>query len=993
MASYDYKGTKITGTSTTAKKFEKSGVKNAKRNDTYLNVGTGHVYECTKAGKPDKAEWKYTHTAIMSIPTEAVTGLGAPKRVSVGSNNRYMQVDWKVPKALTNEKKGDRAQHLFYQWTLHLKKGKKKATAQYAGTSGLSKIQSKVNLNGTFGGRTRDSFHPVTDKSYLTAVSFEVSPTNSMGRGLTAMETRQFEKPVAPKIGAFSFNAETGHVSVHVTTNAGTGYKERYDTYIKATVKDSRTGREEVISGATGSTRSTDFTVDYDVQNYGSLDPAKDWIRITVSARARGYAGDSATVSKSFYVSYPVKATISERDTKVTSKGSDGKVIVGVDIKKSTEHPVDRVKLEYLANTTYATASEIPADEEFRASDIIDDAQCKSMAIGVQDLIPERGRHSWIRLKTWHASEARLFRYSNYVRLKALETPVASASDDRICIVSAHAGADGESAVVQLGWNDGSLASTGTELSWADAEDAWKSTKEPDSFEFSWEDLNGSSPIPVTHEGVTYPHSATITIKGLNDATLYYIRARRYNEGDEVTYSAYSNSATVLTSEIPETIVATCDRYVPTGKDLPVYWTFSGNGVQTDWRIVSSTGVDILKGEGSVGSALIEASRLADLAVNGDITFTVEASTGGDYVVSEPHTVTIMDNPTLSLTVPATLTVQPLRFTAESDMLCDLIVIVTSEGASGQFPQGLLRQTAGDTMYSGIIEPEWTDGEATIELPGGLSFWDLGRYNISVTAVDRTTGLQSEPQEASFAVAWANPAVDPFEAVTVTPVDEVTEAGVHLQAADIILTPPAGCNETDVYDIYRMTGDGPKLIGEGFPLTYTARDLYAPFGDAMTHYYRVALRTVDGDTEYADIEYAQDGSALRFDWAEGSLELPYNLSIADTYKKDTDIRAHMDGSTDGYWNKSIERTASLNTDVIRLDQQEDIAKARQLARYTGPVFVRTPDGSAYEADVQVSDMSTTGVLTAIAIDATEVGLTDEFKLPTPNELEEEEAEP
>ena len=38
---YDYKGTKITGTSTTAKVFRKSGIKNAHVGDTYLNTQKG----------------------------------------------------------------------------------------------------------------------------------------------------------------------------------------------------------------------------------------------------------------------------------------------------------------------------------------------------------------------------------------------------------------------------------------------------------------------------------------------------------------------------------------------------------------------------------------------------------------------------------------------------------------------------------------------------------------------------------------------------------------------------------------------------------------------------------------------------------------------------------------------------------------------------------------------------------------------------------------
>ena len=92
----------------------------------------------------------------------------------------------------------------------------------------------------------------------------------------------------------------------------------------------------------------------------------------------------------------------------------------------------------------------------------------------------------------------------------------------------------------------------------------------------------------------------------------------------------------------------------------------------------------------------------------------------------------------------------------------------------------------------------------------------------------------------------------------------------------------------------------------------------------------------------------------------------------------------MDGSVDGYWNPNIERSSSFNSSIIKLIQPEEINLARQLARYAGPVFVRTKNGSAFVADVQVTDLSVKNkAVTAIAVDATEVGMTDEFMLPSP----------
>lgn len=54
-----YKGTGITGTSTTATIFSNSGVASALVNDLYLNTANNNVYQCTVAGGPSAAKWVY----------------------------------------------------------------------------------------------------------------------------------------------------------------------------------------------------------------------------------------------------------------------------------------------------------------------------------------------------------------------------------------------------------------------------------------------------------------------------------------------------------------------------------------------------------------------------------------------------------------------------------------------------------------------------------------------------------------------------------------------------------------------------------------------------------------------------------------------------------------------------------------------------------------------------------------------------------------------
>lgn len=915
-------------------------------------------------------------TKIKYKPNQKVSNLSAP---TLNTETGAMDASWTVPSAMTKSSSKYRATNLDVSWILGLSDGQRTLTNTYA----TSKTSVSIDLNSfSIGGTayTRSSFYPYTD-SKLTALGISVAGTNTKGSGDAVVQTRSFITPSAPTMDEITFNTSTGICSTTVRTEQGDEYQDRVDTKYRVTVRNTRTGA--TVDASDGSSTSTEFNLTYDASDYQNL-AYDQHILVTVTAYNRGYAGDSAQVSRNLYVSYPAKATIS--GTSVSAKDSTGKLTVAIKTNESTEHPVDTVKLEYLANTTYEESGDIPANASWTDSGIEDNGDCAAIAMPVSNLVPDRGRYTWIRVKTIHLHEGLLYRYSEYKRLEELETPAAEAAEDSITILSATSGAGGESAVVVLGWNtSGTDDSTGTELTWSDEEDTWKSTKEPESHEFTWSDGE------LTYGGTTYHDSATITVKGLSEGEKYYIRARRFYEGDTTAYGAYSNTATVVTSEKPSAVVANCNSYVADGDPLPVYWTFSGNGLQTEWQIISSSGTIIANGEGSIGGTQISAKRLADLAENNTLTFTVQVSTGSGFVSSESRTVTILQKPTLSLTVPSTLTVQPFSFTASSSRLCDLIVIVTSQGASGQFPEGSKTQTFGDTIHSDVYSPAWSNGSATITLPKGLGFWNLGSYTLSVTAVDRETGLRSDTVENSFRIAWSHSAADPDEFITLTPIDTITDdESEHLQGVQIALTAPTGSNATDVYDIYRMDGDKTYLIGEGFPLTHTVIDEYAPFCyDGEEQYYRIALRTADGDVEYADKEYVLVSETVRFDWNGGSLELPYDLSIGDNYKKSVDLRQHMDGSVDGYWNPNIERGASYSSNIVKLDQPEEINLARQLARYAGPVFVRTATGSAFAADVQVSDMSASNrSITAIAIDATEVGLTSDFMLPSPFEQEE-----
>ena len=938
---------------------------------------------------------------IKKKPNLALKNLKAPARQS---GNRVMKSVWKVPSDLTKTSKETRATNTRVTWTIATTaQGKKKKKKNYIVKKnlGIATKEASINLANFKVGKTsfsRESFYPFKGKPYLMSVSIKAVPYNKKGNSTAkkqAKATTKFTAPRPPEIGAFSFNNDTGEVSTTITTNDGADTRERYDTYYEINVFDSRTGKWTNANPKSGgkpvyTKTATEFNASYDAAGYMSLQ-GEEYIQVKVFAKARGFAGDSPkkdNPTKSFYISYPKKPEI--RNVSISDLTPSGKCTLTVKTNNTTEHPVDRVRLEYAADVEYGEGQEreIPASA-WTSTEIIDDGQCTALAMPIGDLFPSRGNHTWVRIKSYHASENVLYTYSDYKLLKELEPPATETGDINIDVLSAEATESGDSAVVLLGWNkDGRDDFTGTELSWSDDENTWKSTKEPETHQFTWSD--GEYPKTGT---VEYHDSAEITIKGLAEGKKYWVKARRYLEGDTVEYSAYSNTKDFKPYEKPYTVVATAPAYLPIGEPLSVSWNISSDSEQTEWQITDTTGKPIADGKGPITSTNIPYSKFAEFLVNNERTFYVEVSTGSTFTKSQNIKVIVIDYPTLSITAPNQLTAQNFSFTATSSRLCDLVVTVTSKGASGQFADGFKMQTDGDTIYSNVIPVEWeasgNNFTTTVELPTGLDFWDKGDYELSVVAVDQQTGLKTEPEVAKFDINWNHQAVDPSGAVTLTPVDTVDKDGDHVKGVQIDLTPPAGSAETDVFDIYRFDIDKPHLIAEGFPLTYSVVDEHAPFGEDEELRYRIALRTADGDEEFTDIEYQAEGDYMRFDWSGGYLELPYGNSIGDSFGKFVDIRQHMDGSTDGYWNPNIERKSSLSSNIIKIVQPNEIELSRRLARYAGPVFVRLPNGSAFEADVQVTDMSVKNkAVIAIALDATEVDLTDEYMLPIPTTEEQ-----
>lgn len=934
---------------------------------------------------------------IKSKPSGTPATVTAPARQS--NPVRAMKSTWKVPDRLKNSKYSDRATALPYEWDLLYTVGDGKpkhftatGTASVSDTSrqvNLDNFPHKVKRGSSMVNIDRNEFYP-NKKRFLKKVTFRIRGANSKGRGRWASAERKFTAPKKPTISARTHHEDQNIVTFTVTADAGAGYAERYDTRVRVTMYNSSTGETTKPVDGTFTGTSKAYTVSvpdrYSIQ-------AGQHISLKIEAWSRGYAGDSEVAGPAWHViGYPNSPVI--KDVSVPKPvNADTKVVVKIDTKKSSTRPVDRVLLEALVDTDAASAAEAtsPADATWEPTGAVGSGDCTALVADAGDITPGAGKRTWIRVKAWHDIEGVYYSNSAPREMTELAWDAPTAADDACEILSSEPGADGESAVVVVAWDRGEDDSTGTELSWSDSENAWRSTEPPKKFEFG-NDWNENGDEAEDRGG--WSKWATVIIAGLSEETTH-VKARRFLDpvdGDR-TYGPYCPVATITPAEMPSTAVLLAPPAVPLGSSATFSWTFDSPSPQRSWQLLVGDHV-LAEGEDAYGSKTVGWEQLADaVEISGSSTIAVRVavSTGGGSVESNECEVRVVDPPSLALAVPQVLDEQPLQVALTTDDPQAVVVVkVTSQGNGGG-PDGSPPQAAGDTVWSSLVAPEWeasgTPGtfSCSVTLPEDRPFHHGASYSVEAVARNDETGLSSETAASEFAVEWSHRAPVPPDTVSVTPATVVDEEGRIIRRATVSLAEADGMAATDTYEVYRVTGDGPVLIASGLGHAEEVVDDFAPFGSGE-HGYRVVCRTADGDAESSEYPYELACSSLRFDFDGTYVECPYDVSLQDGYTKDFESLALLDGSVTGDWNEAVTRRASLSTRMIRFTDAGQIARVRRLARHAGPVFVRTPDGSAYEANVDVSGIGDVRKESAIdvAFDAVEIGLTSEF-MPSPAE--------
>lgn len=950
--------------------------------------------------------------SISEKPNRKAYNLSAPTRNSNGT--RQFTIKWSVGSWLTNSNNPGRCEgwEVWFTISCYNTKSKKWKTLTYKRkTTDVNKKDWTINLRDfkCSDGKTYDrgaDFYPISGYWCIRYVGARVRPYNSKGNGEWAYSTRKIEQPRKPSISIEQVSAR-GEIQYTVTHNKGLDYRENWNTRVQVYLYNSRTMKKgKLVKDVSFGTNDTSYTNVVDISDRMQL-TVNQYEKITVQAWSRGMWGASETVTKTYYVSWPMQPTIKGIDcgeAKTTSK-----VTIKLDTnyhpteKKGVEHPVTGIRLETLVDQTFTKASQIPANAGWTPTDIVDDGDCTALSTMAADVWPGAGHTSWVRIKAWNDIENTFYLYSSPARIKALETPASTAVDDEITIISVTAGEDGTSAVVLLGWDDDD--STGTELTYSKDQYAWRSAKPPESFVFDWDD--GSATI----SGVLYDNTAEVHVPDLEEGVRYYFRARRYLEGDDgMTYGDWCDVKTVVPYAIPSAATLNAPASVARDSALTLSWTYDTDTAQKGWVLITGatttttdasnkvhTWIDesdpvvvIAYGDGEAGSTVIDADRMAVLTDGLDeIPLAVRISTGGGTITSEAVTVQVADAPSLEMTLASQLTAQPLEFDVSSNVAANLVVIVTSTGTPHEHPDGTRQQPDGDTAWSAAIEPQWSevldDGElvgytATITAPDGLPLYQSGDYDVLVRATDQRTELTSEDVVGTFEVAYSHKPSAPPDGITITPYDTTNDVGIRTMGAVIHLVTDNGLAETDVYDVYRVTPDGVTLIASDKQQTESVDDPYAPFGEDVSLAYRVSVRTADGMEEWRDYPYSLPCGLTRIDWLDGYLELPYNLQLTEGWEKDFEARRHLDGSIDGYWNPGSQRTMAITTDLRKAWDEEVIRAVRQLAVHAGPCLVRTHTGLCFMANVQPSSFSWAYNASNLPMgfDVTEIELLEDF---------------
>ena len=586
---------------------------------------------------------------------------------------------------------------------------------------------------------------------------------------------------------------------------------------------------------------------------------------------------------------------------------------------------------------------------------------------------------------------------------------------------------------VRVHWTWAWKAATSATLAWADHEDAWESTDEPDNYD------------------VLTAYSNSWIIAELEIGKKYYIRIRLNDDsGEEQVPGPWCDTVTVDLSSQPERPVISANRSVITPQQsVTASWTYdtTDESPQAFAEVCEVTFGDVGDGTyfeeaGEDATATIYGEVIGHATGEQHVLLTPEWESGTQHYIavrttsetgktsewSEPIGLYVAEPVSISISPAENLLVychfietvstptdsgwdistkQGERYESyrsgimkatRSNKLTYVIVneetgartttevyphasepgrhvvirtmpmtvTVTGAGVSGTTTVSIVRaenysisrpDEQNQDGYEGEIVSTYSQiGEDPItigleDLSGQLD--DGAKYEIIATVTDEM-GQKAETK-VPFTVSWDHqPEITPVEIRT----DEYRKISIFR------VSKPEGYVEGDTFDAYRLSADRPEKIIDGGLFDTWYVDPFPAFGRLGGH--RIVSKSLYGDYITAENQLAwtdtdeDDGDILQetgvvIEFGNKVLRLPYNNAMDNRWQKDFQRTVYLGGAVQGDWNPGVTRDLSITCDATKINDLDQIETIRDLAEYPGICHIRTPDGSSFNADVQVDE--------------------------------------
>ena len=519
--------------------------------------------------------------------------------------------------------------------------------------------------------------------------------------------------------------------------------------------------------------------------------------------------------------------------------------------------------------------------------------------------------------------------------------------------VSLSAGSQDKSVRVNWAWSWAGAHSA--EIGWADHDDAWESTDQPKTY--------------LIEDKVT-----SWVVAGLEAGKRWYFRVRLKGliDMDEVTgpWSAIYDYDLSSIPDRPGLILS--KSVINSGQSVTARWAYSADD-STQQQYAEICLATITAGVVSYGAIIAKTTTAQTVEIVRDWTvdttyylcLRLTSTAGRVSEWSEPVALTgasaISINVSHSL-VAGTGDDAGVSFLTEMP----LVVTVTGAGGTGTTIVSVIRAEDYHIYRPDDSEIDGYEGEtiATLSQTGesamSISTDDLvgclddgAKYIIRCTVIDKYG--QTASLDYPFTVDWTHQPGIPSATVEIDEYQRVA-----------IITPIAPDNYVagDVCDIYRISTDKPELIVKGAAFGTAYVDPYPAFGDSSGH--RIVTRTANGDYVTQSNELAWflcdfgigdviEEDLMVIDVNGDQIELPYEITLQNSWSKDFKRTSYLGGSVQGDWNPAVTRDISANTVIVRGEDLDDQIEMRRLAGYAGAAHIRTPDGSSVACDIQVRE--------------------------------------